>query len=94
MSLIGSSIFHIVALCHRPRPWPARTRSITLSSRRHRQYVALHFYVASRLRFIAQPGAYPQRLNQTRLWDGANVDTGGIWDPHIFDRGKQLIQLR
>lgn len=34
------------------------------------------------------PGAYPQRLNQTRLWDGANVGTGGIWDPHIFDRGN------
>lgn len=34
------------------------------------------------------PGSYPQRLNQTRLWDGANVDTGGIWDPHVFDRGN------
>ncbi|THH14356.1 hypothetical protein EW146_g5966 [Bondarzewia mesenterica] len=32
-------------------------------------------------------GSYPQRLNQTRLWDGANVNTAGIWDPHIFDRG-------
>ena len=27
-------------------------------------------------------------LNQTRLWDGANVNTGGIWDPHVFDRGE------
>ena len=35
-----------------------------------------------------QSGSFPQMLNQTRLWDGANVDTGGIWDPHIFDRGK------
>ncbi|KZV69808.1 glycoside hydrolase family 20 protein [Peniophora sp. CONT] len=32
-------------------------------------------------------GSYPQMLNQTRLWDGANVDSGGIWDPRIFDRG-------
>ncbi|KAI0031627.1 glycoside hydrolase superfamily, partial [Vararia minispora EC-137] len=33
-------------------------------------------------------GSYPQALNQTRLWDGANVATGGTWDPHIFDRGN------
>ncbi|VDB91480.1 unnamed protein product [Peniophora sp. CBMAI 1063] len=33
-------------------------------------------------------GSYPQMLNQTRLWDGANVNTGGIWDPHVFDRGN------
>ncbi|KAI0347822.1 glycoside hydrolase [Trametopsis cervina] len=32
--------------------------------------------------------SFPSRLNQTRLWDGANVDTGGAWDPHIFDRGN------
>ncbi|KAA1471581.1 glycoside hydrolase [Dentipellis sp. KUC8613] len=31
---------------------------------------------------------YPQKLNQTRLWDGANTVTGGIWDPHVFDRGN------
>ena len=35
-----------------------------------------------------QSGSFPQQLNQTRLWDGANVDTGGIWDPHVFDRGN------
>ncbi|KAI0094365.1 glycoside hydrolase [Irpex rosettiformis] len=32
--------------------------------------------------------AFPPQLNQTRLWDGANVGTGGIWDPHVFDRGN------
>ncbi|OBZ79353.1 Beta-hexosaminidase [Grifola frondosa] len=37
---------------------------------------------------VKQSGSYPQRLNQTRLWDGANVNTGGIWDPHIFDLGN------
>ncbi|KAI0322697.1 glycoside hydrolase [Amylostereum chailletii] len=33
-------------------------------------------------------GSFPQQLNQTRLWQGANVDLGGIWDPHVFDRGN------
>ncbi|KAI0654202.1 glycoside hydrolase [Cubamyces menziesii] len=37
---------------------------------------------------MKQSGSFPQSLNQTRLWDGANVDTGGIWDPHVFDRGN------
>ncbi|KAI9057723.1 glycoside hydrolase family 20 protein [Trametes sanguinea] len=37
---------------------------------------------------MKQSGSFPQQLNQTRLWDGANVDTGGIWDPHVFDRGN------
>lgn len=32
--------------------------------------------------------SYPQMLNETRLWDGANTDTGGIWYPAIFDRGN------
>ncbi|RPD57038.1 glycoside hydrolase [Lentinus tigrinus ALCF2SS1-6] len=37
---------------------------------------------------MKQSGSFPQQLNQTRLWEGANVDTGGIWDPHVFDRGN------
>ncbi|OSD03296.1 glycoside hydrolase family 20 protein [Trametes coccinea BRFM310] len=37
---------------------------------------------------MKQSGSFPQQLNQTRLWDGANVDAGGIWDPHVFDRGN------
>ncbi|KAI0720006.1 glycoside hydrolase [Cerioporus squamosus] len=37
---------------------------------------------------MKQSGSFPQQLNQTRLWDGANVDSGGIWDPHVFDRGN------
>ncbi|KAH9857963.1 glycoside hydrolase [Lenzites betulinus] len=37
---------------------------------------------------MKQSGSFPQSLNQTRLWDGANVNTGGIWDPHVFDRGN------
>ncbi|KAF8590712.1 glycoside hydrolase family 20 protein [Ramaria rubella] len=36
---------------------------------------------------MKQSDSYPQMLNQTRLWDGANVNTGGMWDPSIFDRG-------
>ena len=27
-------------------------------------------------------------LNQTRHWNGANVNAEGIWDPHVFDRGE------
>ncbi|GJE85784.1 glycoside hydrolase family 20 protein [Phanerochaete sordida] len=46
---------------------------------------SIHYIV---MKMPPLPGAYPERLNQTRLWDGANVDTGGIWDPHIFDRGN------
>ncbi|KAI8990485.1 glycoside hydrolase [Trametes punicea] len=37
---------------------------------------------------MKQSGSFPQQLNQTRLWDGANVNTGGTWDPHVFDRGN------
>ncbi|KAI0375221.1 glycoside hydrolase [Pilatotrama ljubarskyi] len=37
---------------------------------------------------MKQSGSFPQSLNQTRLWDGANTDIGGIWDPHVFDRGN------
>ncbi|KAI0639628.1 glycoside hydrolase [Trametes polyzona] len=37
---------------------------------------------------MKQSGSFPQSLNQTRLWDGANAATGGIWDPHVFDRGN------
>ncbi|KAL1951473.1 hypothetical protein VTO73DRAFT_622 [Trametes versicolor] len=37
---------------------------------------------------MKQSGSFPQALNQTRIWDGANVNTGGIWDPHVFDRGN------
>ncbi|KAH9944197.1 glycoside hydrolase [Epithele typhae] len=37
---------------------------------------------------MKQSGSYPQMLNQTRLWEGANIVTGGIWDPHVFDRGN------
>ncbi|KAI0830532.1 glycoside hydrolase [Trametes gibbosa] len=37
---------------------------------------------------MKQSGSFPQSLNQTRLWDGANVNSGGIWDPHVFDRGN------
>ncbi|KAI0652069.1 glycoside hydrolase [Trametes meyenii] len=37
---------------------------------------------------IKTTGSFPQVLNQTRLWAGANVATGGIWDPHVFDRGN------
>ncbi|TFY68136.1 hypothetical protein EVG20_g3683 [Dentipellis fragilis] len=37
---------------------------------------------------LKESGSYPQQLNQTRLWDGANTVTGGIWDPHVFDRGN------
>ncbi|KAI0778402.1 glycoside hydrolase [Trametes elegans] len=37
---------------------------------------------------MKQSGSFPQSLNQTRLWGGANTATGGIWDPHVFDRGN------
>ncbi|KAI0361388.1 glycoside hydrolase [Trametes cingulata] len=37
---------------------------------------------------MKQSGSFPQSLNQTRLWHGANTQTGGIWDPHVFDRGN------
>ncbi|RDX51093.1 glycoside hydrolase [Lentinus brumalis] len=37
---------------------------------------------------MKQSGSFPQQLNQTRLWGEANVDSGGLWDPHVFDRGN------
>ncbi|KAI0673353.1 glycoside hydrolase superfamily [Trametes maxima] len=30
---------------------------------------------------IKTTGSFPSKLNQTRLWEGANVVAGGMWDP-------------
>ncbi|KAF9456437.1 glycoside hydrolase [Collybia nuda] len=35
---------------------------------------------------MKQSGSFPQQLDQNRLWTGANTASGGIWDPHVFDR--------
>ncbi|KAI0358296.1 glycoside hydrolase [Trametes cingulata] len=40
------------------------------------------------LYLVMKLGFFPQSLNQTRLWEGANAQTGGIWDPHVFDQAN------